>query len=222
MTFSARRQIAAVYDYFFPKPCVHYYNIFIKTVKMYSLRANIQGYYENIDSITFYTIVVICNPSNTSWVCNRKLEEFHELYKSLRYKYTTVPVPPGFSTFSYVKLFFKSVENDLNKFIQEVLDLPGIYACEEISSFFSLDLHLQTHFLMPILIREYSTRFPTICVCLDSNVMFTADANPSPIERLEKYVRILNYPGSEMSIIRCFNEEKSWNISSVEIVTTIE
>ena len=175
---------------------------------MYSLTASVQGHYESLDSIIYFTISVLHIQSKTSWVCNRKLEEFHELYNSLINKYTNIPYPPGYTTISYLKLFFQSTIVELNAFITAIFSLPGIFTCEEISDFFSVSLHIQlTEKLSPTLTHEFTTRYPTFHIFLEQKAIFLADTDTSILYQLDYYMKKIGYSGTEVSIIRCITEK---------------
>ena len=174
--------------------------------EMYSLRVSIQGFYESFDSSTFYTIVVVHQESSVSWVCNRKLSEFHDLHKSLSLKFSSVPAPPGLSTLSSMVIFFTSPIPGLDSFLQSLLSLPEIYACEDIQSFFSIHLHI--HSVLP----------PTL-LATDQQAIFAVDTNPSMIGHLQQYAKTIGYPGSEMSVVHCLCRGTGWEVSLADRVT---
>jgi hypothetical protein len=190
---------------------------------MYKLKANIQGYYENHDSIVFYTIAVTHYPSNSSWICNRKLEEFQELHKSLSFTYKNLRCAPGFTNITYLNSYLVLPIKRLSAFIDEILSISDIFACEEISKFFDVDLRVENSLaLHSRLEKKYSVVFPIVFTALDQELAFIADCRSSMIHKIEKYINILGYSNSVTTVIRCITDKLNWEIRLPDIITYLE
>ncbi|OMJ81335.1 hypothetical protein SteCoe_18259 [Stentor coeruleus] len=190
---------------------------------MYSLKASIQGHYENTESIVYYTMTVRHLPSEKSWVCNRKLEEFHALYKSLSMKIPNLPYPPGMSMMGYINLYLWSPIPGLEIFITRLLDIEEIYSCEELIGFFDLSLHLdEFKSLKSECIYQFETRFPTHFLKCDQAVILAAATDKNTIHRMEQYLQKIGYAGSQMSLIYCISANNVWNYSTADLITSYE
>lgn len=190
---------------------------------MYSLKASIQGHYENTESIVYYTIAVRHLPSEKSWVCNRKLEEFHALYKSLCVKIPGLPYPPGMSMMSYVNLYIWSPIPGLDSFLTGILNVEEIYSCEELTGFFDLSLHLdEFKSLKSECIYEFETWFPTYFLKCDQAVILAAATDTNSFHRMEQYLQKIGYAGSQMSRVYCISADNTWDISMVDLITSYE
>lgn len=189
---------------------------------MNSLRVSIQSFYESPDSVTFYTILVVHLGTSISWICNRKLSEFHGLHRALSEKYKIPLDPPGYTTFSSVKFMFKSIIPALDTYLNSILALPDIYICEEIPIFFCMSLHLSADEPVVSLINEFGTKYKTEFISMDQNAVFTSDSDPSVVHRMEQYIKYIGYLGSDISTVNCIYEDSIWEISLTDKVTWIE
>lgn len=190
---------------------------------MFSLKVSFQGHYENSESTVYYTMVISHLPSEKSWICNRKLDEFHALYNSLSMKFANLPYPPGLSMVSYVNLYFWSPIPGLEAFVNSLLEIKGIYATEEIIGFFDLSLHLEEFRTNKSEnIFEFQGRFPTNFLKCDNGVIIALAIDTNQFHRMEQYLQKIGYAGSIISAIYCVSAENAWDYSFVKIISASE
>lgn len=189
---------------------------------MYSLKATVQGYYESLDSITFYTISVTHSPSGNTWIINRKIEEFHGLYNILCDNFRDVPVPPCYNTFSYLSSYFTSIVPGLNDFINLILEIPSIFSSEVIYTFFDVGLHaFKSKSVKVSLEAKYDTRYIVQKLLSCREFIISVEVDYATLHRLEQYLQNIGYSGSVMSRIKIFHESKVSEYRTVQIITSI-
>lgn len=189
---------------------------------MYSLNASVQGYYESLDSITFYTISVTHSPSGQSWIINRKLEEFHSLYKILCDNFRDVPVPPCYKTFSYLSSYFTSIVPGLNDFLNQVFEIPSVFSSEVIYTFFDVGLHAYKFKSIKVSLEaKYDTRYIVQKLLNCEEFIISVEVDYATLHRLEQYLQTIGYSGSVMSRVRIFYDSKISEYRTVQIITSI-
>ena len=189
---------------------------------MYSLKATVQSYYETLDSITFYTISVLHNPSGNNWITNRKLDEFHALYLCLCEKFKDVPIPPCYNTLSYLASYFKTITPDLEKFLNLVLEIPSVFTSEEIYTFFDVGLHVPKYNSIKVLLEsKHETRYVVQHLIECGDFLVSAEVDFAALHRLEQYLTIIGYSGSVMSRIKVFGKSGVSEYRTVHVVTSL-